>query len=529
MASIPAQGAPGARPARAAFLALFVAAYLALDWVSYIHPMQQFGITPWNPQPALAIALLLRLGQRYMPAVLAAVLASEWLVRGAALPAGAIVLNALVLTLCYAAIARALSGRFAIRPELDSQRDIVRLAGVVSVGALLTGILYISALLAADAGPLDQPFTALARFWIGDTVGILVTLPAVLMAGSAARWRELAEMARRREAALHAVLVAAAIVLVFALRPDDLLKFVYALLLPLIVVATRLGLVGAVATTLALQLALIVSGEVSHFRPLTYFELQALLIALAVTGLFLGVTVDERARSEAELRRSMRLAAAGEMAAALAHELNQPLTAVANYAQAGRALAEREAGGELLRETLGKLAAEAGRAADVVRRLRDFFRTGATRLEPVDLAELSERVLARLRDSHPGHALELRGAAGAPILADATQLEVVLRNLVANAIEASRAAARPAVAIELRCREDGAAIEVRDNGPGVPAAQAERIFEPFETSRSAGMGMGLAISRAIVEAHGGRLWAVPGTGGCFVLTLPARDAGPGHE
>lgn len=503
--------------------ALFVAGYLFLDWVSYIHPMQQYSITPWNPQPSLAVALLMLRGQRYMPLVLVAVGAAEWLIRGGAVPWPAAVLNAMVLTLGYAAIARALTGRFAIRPALDSQRDVLRLAAVVSAGALVTGVLYVSALLAANAGPLDEPFTALVRFWIGDTVGMLVTLPLVLMLTVPRRRAELASLARRPEAILHAAVIAAAMALLFIIRADDLVKFFYVLFLPLIVVATRLGLAGAVLAGLALQCALVVSGEIAHYQALTFFELQSLLIALSVTGLFLGVTVDERTRTEAELRQSMRLAAAGEMAAALAHELNQPLTAVGTYAHAGQMLARGGGDAALLGETLGKLAAEAARAAEVVRRLRDFFRTGATRLEPVGLEASAARVVDRLRQAHPETRFDLVAAPGiAPTLADETQIEVVLRNLLANAIEASRPSPSPRVEVSIEGDAREARLAVTDNGPGIAESELERIFEPFETSRATGMGMGLAISRAIVEAHGGRLWAEAGPGGRLRLTLPVH-------
>src|SRR3954468_4172404 len=113
----------------------------------------------------------------------------------------------------------------------------------------------------------------------------------------------------------------------------------------------------------------------------TIFELQVLVAALCLTGLFLGVMVDERARSEERLRQTLRLAAAGEMAGAIAHEVNQPLTALANYGRSAQMLLRRpDAGVEELDAVIAKMLGEAGRAADVVRRLRDFFRAGTTRL-----------------------------------------------------------------------------------------------------------------------------------------------------
>ena len=515
---------------RNALLAVaFSVGYLALDWVSFIHPMQQYGITPWNPQPALAIALLLRGGQRWLPVVFAAVVLAECVVRGASPIAPSALLIAAVLTLGYAAIARALSGRFEIDPALDSRRDVVRLVGVGAGGALLTGVLYIAALLAGGQGPLDDPFQALIRFWIGDAIGILVTLPVALMLSVPARRAEMLAAIRGREAVIHAAAIALALGIVFVGLREDPLKFFYILFLPLIFTATRYGLAGSALAVLLIQAAVIIAGEVAGLGALTVIEFQALLIALTVTGLFLGVTVDERRRAREEVRRSMRLVAAGEMAAALAHELNQPLTAVASYARACELIAASPGENpDRLRETLAKLVAESTRAADVVRRLRDFFRTGATRLETVDLRALAGRVVEAVRPNAEarGVACTLGGSGGQSfILADQVQIEVVLRNLVANAIEAAALGAAPReVRVLVRTAPGDCEVTVEDSGSGVPAAEAEKIFEAFETGRASGMGMGLAISRAIVEAHGGRLWAEPGPRGRFHLALSAaRD------
>jgi signal transduction histidine kinase len=508
----------------------FVAGYVALDWLSYIHPMRQYGITPWNPQPALAIALVALGGQRWLPAVFLAAVLAEWGVRGAHAGWPSTLVIGAVLALCYAAIARALTGRFAVRPALDSRRDALRLVAVVSVGALVTGVLYIAALLASGVGPLERPFAALMRFWIGDAVGVLVTLPIVLMLSRRERRAQLRDMLRQPEMLGYAAATAAAVALVFLSPEAEQVKLFYVLFLPLILVATRYGMVGASAAAIVVQGAVIATGELAGYQALTVFEFQALLIALTITGLFLGVTVDERRRAEAELRRTLRLAAAGEMAAALAHELNQPLTAVASYARAGRTIAEAPAPDRaLLLETLGKLVAESTRASDVVRRLRDFFRSGATQLAPVAVASLAATAIERMREraEAQGVALALEAEGDLPeVLVDATQVEVVIRNLLANAIDAAVAGPQPR-RVAVRVVREGAALLracVEDSGAGVSEPDAERIFEPFETTRASGMGMGLAISRAIVEAHGGRLWVEPGSAGRFCFTLPVEAA-----
>ena len=506
----------------------FAAGYVLLDRLSYIHPLEQYGITPWNPQPALAIALLMVGGQRWLPAVFAAVVAAEWIVRGA--PAGlpATLLLGAVLALAYAAIARALAGTFAIDPALGSRRDTVRLVAVVTFGTLVAGALYVGALVALDLRPRAGPVDALLRFWIGDSVGILVTLPPMLMACVPARRQEMRAMLARAESLAYAASIALAIWLVFERPAAEQFKFFYVMFLPLVWVATRFGMIGAALTAVAIQLGLFVEVQLGAYQAVTVFELQAFLIALTITGLFLGVATDERRRAAEELRRSMRLAAAGEMAAALAHEINQPLTALATYARASQMLAAAEPPDHArLHQTLDRLASESARAGEVVRRLRDFFRTGATELAPRALAEVARRAAeaARPRAAELGVELECDGGVREEHLVDEVQIQVVLRNLVANALEAAMGGPPPRqVRVEVRPDTGGAArITVRDTGPGVRREEADRIFEPFESTRATGMGMGLAISRAIVEAHGGRLWAEPGPHGVFILTLPATD------
>jgi signal transduction histidine kinase len=188
---------------------------------------------------------------------------------------------------------------------------------------------------------------------------------------------------------------------------------------------------------------------------------------------------------------------------------------------------------------MAKLVEESKRTSAVVRRLRDFFRTGATRLERVAIADIAERVVASLRGraglAQVTLACDIPAGPDAlqPLLADAVQIEVVLRNLLINALESAAATgARQqgsggTVTLSVTVNKaDMQLIEVRDSGSGIPAQEAERMFDSFVTTKSSGMGMGLAISRAIIEAHGGERWAIPGASGVLCFTLP-QDAPSG--
>jgi C4-dicarboxylate-specific signal transduction histidine kinase len=339
------------------------------------------------------------------------------------------------------------------------------------------------------------------------------------------RRRALLDLARRPEAGLQAVLLSASLWLIFAGLGGDPAHHFYLLFLPLIWIAMRSGMSGAIVATGIVQIGVVLGIHRGGGTGLPVVELQVLVAALTLTGLFLGVVVDERKRAEASLRESLRLAAAGEMAGAIAHEVNQPLTALTNYGRSAQMLL---AGADMpqLEQIIRRMLQEADRAADVVRRLRDFFRAGSTRLERVDAGELLQAA-RRLAESAPGTRpirIETTAAETLPVLfIDRLQVELILRNLVANAVDSLAMSAPPGGHITLSASAHDAAhvrIVVADSGPGVAEADRERVFEPFVSGKPTGMGLGLAVSRAIAEAHGGSLAAAAGEHGEFHLVLP---------
>jgi signal transduction histidine kinase len=305
--------------------------------------------------------------------------------------------------------------------------------------------------------------------------------------------------------------------------------------------AARFGVTGAVWSAAIVQLLMIVAVESDQYLPLTVFELQLLMAALAATGLLLGATVDEREEAHRTLRASLRLAAAGDMAAALAHELNQPLTAMTTYARASQLLAERVATGQpqlagQLVDATRKLADEATRAGEVVKRLRNFFRNRATQLQPVDFEQLLEQVMSTQAPRAQALGVQLAWACELPeavLWLDAVQISVVVRNLVANALDAAAESRSPGEGrawVRVRAIQEGGdvVVEVADSAIGLEADDVAAVFERRSSDKAGGMGVGLAISRSIVEAHGGRLWAEPGPGGRFYFSLPL-DSVPGND
>jgi two-component system, LuxR family, sensor kinase FixL len=174
-----------------------------------------------------------------------------------------------------------------------------------------------------------------------------------------------------------------------------------------------------------------------------------------------------------------------------------------------------------------RMTEDAQRAGAVVKRLRDFFRQGTTRLQHANMVELADEALAaqRRRAASVGVALRSQVAPGLPeVLLDRIQIAVVLRNLLANAIDAAATnTGHGRVDLRMSRVADSLQVDVLDNGPGVDAARIQLLFEPGPTDKPGGMGVGLSICRAIVEAHGGRLWAEAGDAGRFGFTLPIGE------
>ncbi|MCC6611579.1 MAG: MASE1 domain-containing protein [Burkholderiales bacterium] len=629
--------------------AAYVVAYVALDWVSYIHPLGPFAITPWNPPPGLSLALLLVFGLRLAPAVPIAGLAAELVVRGWPAHPVPVVIATLVIAAGYTATAAFLHARARVDPALATVRDAVSFIGVVAIATMVIAVAYV--LVHAASGQIAWGNFAVSalQLWVGDAIGILVTTPVLVhLLGPGRR----AGMRRAgREIAAQAVAVALALFVVFGIDAASAAKYFYVLFLPVIWVSMRHGAPGAAVVLLAIQLGTIVAVQSGAYASATVLEFQLFMSALAVTGLVLGAVVSERSLAqdavaareaqltsvvqtapdgilvldergrvlraneaagvmfgaaapalvgravaelipglalhaspaarveqaarrvdgtlfpaeiaigrsaggaeplciailrdvsdrkemesqlrerESELARSLRLAAAAETASALAHELNQPLSAIGNYVRACALLMENpDANRERLVSTIRAVVGEVGRAGEVMRRLREFFRSGASRLERVAVAELVRGGTAPLAQRLARHriALDTEIELGLPdLLVDRLQIEAVMHNLLANAIEAIASGAGAGGRIAVRATLVGTTVRitVSDTGPGLSAELAHRMFKPFTTTKAEGMGLGLAISRSIIENHGGRLVAEPAAAGAaFSFTLPIETA-----
>lgn len=635
-------------PRRALAIAVaFVACYVFLDWATYLYAIRPFAITTWNPCAGLALALLLVFGIAQWPALAVATLLADVLVRGALSHAYFEPVATSTITAGYVAMAALLRGPLGFRNEFDHLRDMAMLMLVSAVGSLAIAIAYVAVYRAADLVTADGMQPAIVRFWIGDLVGIVTTTPLLLLLS---HWPRVTHVLRQRPWSLIAAQAGAVLVtlwVIFGLHWADEYKLFYLLFLPLIWIVMNHAIVGAAFAITLIQLGLMATVRISGYKATAVLEFQFLMLALAATGLMLGMFVTERrsaraalndsearlraivstapdsivtvdgngvvvavnpaamqsfgyaaggligtrvqdvlpeferaartgevtevvavrrdgsrfpvelavgatasgqpqlriaiarditrrrqierqlADKEDELNRSARLAAAGEMAAALAHELHQPLSAIRNYARAAQMLAPATGTGELMQ----KVEDEAARAARVVQRLRDFFRGGGSRLERIGVRPLIEGALEPMRESAAAHGIALDTAIeqdGVELLVDRVQVETVLHSLVSNAVDAIAAAnvRERYIRVEVAAMRDGwVRCSVADSGPGISPAIADRLFEPFATTKPTGIGLGLAMSRSMIESHGGKLWIDRGGAGgtVFCFSLPTAD------
>ena len=236
----------------------------------------------------------------------------------------------------------------------------------------------------------------------------------------------------------------------------------------------------------------------------------------------------EEIRLRHALLDASRASSLGELASAIAHELNQPLSAISNFVSAcrqefrnaGAAIPEKAA------HLMDSALTETTRAGDLIRRVRDFISTGDLNPDEIDLNDAIKQGidLALVSSDLPRLEVNLLLDPRLPrVLADPVQIGQVVLNLARNSITAMEDAPRQKLTVEVIRTGDTVDVQVRDTGHGIPAEQQAHLFEPFHASTTRGMGIGLSLCRSIVEAHGGRIWSEPTTGGAvFVFQLPIR-------
>jgi signal transduction histidine kinase len=548
---------PPAHPAVRAGLArpllgiAFLAAYVILEWMSFIHEYKGVPVTPWNPGLGAVFALMLLAGARYGLVLFLGVIIAETAVLHSSLSWPIIVGIAGIIAAGYAATSAIVRRVLAFDPALSRLRDVLLLLAGSAVGATIVA-LFVSLLLMADAQlDFDDLVIAAAPLFVGDLIGIAVVTPLTLRLVlrvphlSLRRLRALAP-----EVAFYVTAATFLLWLVLGTESETGFKYFYLLFLPVVVAAVRHGLDGACLGLALTQLGLVGLLHWHGYDAGVFTEFQILMLVLTATGLTVGVVVTERQQAaramreveerlrakEAEAAEAGRYILVSGMAAALAHEINQPMTAARAHARAAqeslRQESRRESNADHTRAdgNLTSAIAQIDHAAGVIRRMREFLRRGAPHVSTIDVRGMIEDALALAHAEATSRGVRLTLDAPEdlpPVYGDRVQLQQVVLNLIRNAIEALSDRHEGTIRITARAHDAGVEISVADNGPGIDEALAARLFEPLTTSKRDGLGLGLSICASIVQSHGGRIWLHAGDSGATELrfSLPARRTG----
>ncbi|HUL03782.1 MAG TPA: MASE1 domain-containing protein [Gemmatimonadales bacterium] len=532
--------------------AYYVAARVGLTLTIHPYPVSIL----WVPNAILLAALLLTPVRSWFFMLLAALpahLAAE-LPGGVPLP---MVLSWFVSNSTEALIGAGCARYFIGEPlRFDRFRHVaVYVALAAFLGAFASSFL--------DAGLVAINRWGAAGFWenwrvrfFSNVLAALIVVPAIVIWGTGGVARLRAGLTTRLVEGsllgLSLILVCVWVFLDGAAGPAAMPALVFAPLSVLLWSAVRFG-TGGTSASLLLVALLAIGGAMLGRGPFVsvspadrVLALQLYLIAMCVPLLGLAAFVEERVQAEDVLREThqarselvhlSRAAILGELAGALAHELNQPLAAILANARAGQRILERDTiDVKEVREILDDIAGDDRRAGEVIRRLHALLKKGDLQRRPLDLNEVVSDALELMHsdliqrsvsvDAHLAPELPM-------VLADPVQLQQVLLNLFLNGCEAMGEREHHDRRLTIATTQQAGGyvrIAIADRGTGIPDDKLDRVFEPFFSSKAEGLGLGLSICRSIVRAHGGRLWAAnnPNGGATFYVELDGGGVGAG--
>ena len=414
-------------------------------------------------------------------------------------------------------------------------RDMVLLMlAAVASGAIVSAL---HVLLLSSAGLVPWPdYTAAAlRYWVGDVIGIAVVTPFLLILLTRGR-----PLSLTWETAFQIAAIIGALWIVFGPIAGQQLQLFYILFLPIVWIAVRTGLEGVSAGLVLTQIGLMIAIELFATTDVNVTAFQALMLVLTITGLAAGALVTERRRAEFQLRlqqdaqaRLARLGSMGELAAALAHEINQPLTAAGTYARvAAHALASGGTPPDVAREAANKAVGQVERAAEVVRRLRALIRLGRSEIAPVAVSRIVQESLELLRPEIDRRNITVREelARDLPlVMADVLQVEQVLINLVRNSIEAISGARSGS---GKRGHRGGSQMKLASwrcgcTTTGRASKRSSSTRRPCPSQRPRPMASASALLLAAPSSRrmaGGCGWAGQSQGAVVHFTLPTAEA-----
>ena len=531
------------RASKWAVAGLYLAAYIILEWASFIHVHKGLPITPWDPGLGVAFALMIRGGPLGGLILFAGMVVAETLVLQNDMDWPIDVGVAAITATSYASIAALVQRYFRIDADLTHLRDVLMLLAAGLAGALLNTVLLSAFLLAVGQFNIGDVVQVARPLLIGDAIGIAVVTPLLLRFRVRERLETYRLLSLAPESALYLCFIGVALWLIVDGEEAHEFRLFYLLFVPVVIVAVRHGIDGACFSLAATQFSLIGLLHFSGYDAGEFTEFQTLLLVLTVTGLIVGVVISERKNSDriacdAQARLADRQAEAAQvarvnlvsgMASALAHEINQPMTAARALGRSAQLLLRIP--GDLSRadNNLTTMLTHIDHAGEILRRMRDFIRRGHPHVSTINTRDMLDEAmtLAHAEASARHVRVDLDAPADLPDLhGDRVQLEQIVLNLVHNAVDAIAAAGQSHGHVHVVARRHAAPprveIGVLDNGPGIEDELVARLFDPLTTTKQDGLGLGLSICASIMEAHGGRVWLHSGKPGAteFRFSVP---------
>jgi two-component system sensor kinase FixL len=515
------------RSQQAALALTFMALYVALEWLSFIHEYKGVPITPWNPGLGAVFALMIFAGPAYAAVLFAGTVIAELLFLKTNLQWPIILGIAAIITAVYSGATLVARWNFSLDVSLRKLRDVIVLLGAGLLAAVLATLLLSLLLVFEPDFDWTDSVIALVPLLVGDTIGIAVVTPLVLRILHKHPLPAFSP-SLATEIFFYVVLIAAALWVVAATGPQNGVKFFYLLFLPIVLASLRYGMDGACVALALAQLGLVGVLQYYSADARTFTEFQILMLVLSTTGLIVGAVVSERERSEAHAReaerrfkekeaeavQASRFTLVSGMASALAHEINQPLTAARALARTAQELSRKpQSDANRIDANLTNVITYVDHASGIVRRIREFLRRGHPRISTLYAPEIIESaiMLARPEAAAKGVTLSYTGLRDLPAMhGDRVQLQQVVLNLIRNSIDELGIKQQRGGTILVGARQLSTPprleFSVLDNGPGIDEETAGRLFEPLMTSKHEGLGLGLAICTSIVESHGGKIW-----------------------
>ncbi len=505
-----------------------VALYLGLEWLSFLHEHDGVPMTPWNPALGIMFAVIILKGPVYGGVLFVSVVLAQILVLGSDIGWPTVMGFGAIVATAYTSVASVARDLLRLSTPHFHTRDIVIVIACGFAGAVITSTAVGLGMLTIRSLAWTEALRTAGLSILGDLIGIAVVTPLVLRAY---RHRDKLrfvspEVIFEFAGYLGVILIALGIIM----RPDQPFGqgLFYLLFVPVVVAAVRHGIDGACAALTIAQLGLVGFLHLYGFDLARFAEYQLLMLVMTVTVMLVGAVVSERdaadeaARTAArrlhemqtEAARTARLNLVSGMAAALAHEINQPMTAARALARSvGQIIAAENGDKARAERNVAAMIEQIDHAAAVVRGMRAFLQRGEPDVSLVNIRQMVTDALALVQPFASTERIELVAHFGVDdvphVLADGVQIQQVIINLVRNGIDAIAEAGRRngRIIVDVGLAADGREVEIAisDNGCGIAQDRLNTIFDPLSTTKADGLGLGLSICKTIVQAHGGRI------------------------